>query len=344
MDYKILAIGDPHLKLSNLKNLRLLGDKLVALIRERRPNGVVILGDLHDSHDKMNVYAWLEEINFLDRVTGAITRMNDDWAKYLIGNHDIPSNNHFLEGIHPFRGMDGRVVVDKPEVVETPVGRFAFVPYVPNGRFKEALGMAKVMPYGSGSPLAPGPYRAIFCHQEFKDADFGSSIISRNGDEWPVDGDQIISGHIHKRQVLQGNIKYIGSPYQVSFGEDERKYVSLFTYTKDTVTEELIDLGMPRKETYTSDIKNLSELKISDQDDNRLIILDTSTNMAKFKQSTQFKDLQKIAKVIFKPTDKVFVKRDVSKKTFLDILREYVAKEDALVGEVFTEVLNATDS
>jgi DNA repair exonuclease SbcCD nuclease subunit len=252
-----------------------------------------------------------------------------------MGNHDIPSNNLFLEGIHPFVTYDRRVIVDRPQSFGCGDFLFACIPYVPNGRFREALAQL-------AEPSGRMPrFKAIFCHQEFKNADIGSSIISKNGDEWPVDGDLVISGHIHKYQKIQGNIIYVGSPYQVTFGEDDEKTVSIFEFDWNSVLEKRFNLGMPRKNTYTVSIKEALELQLSDKDLNRLFILDTSIEIGHFKKTEKYKDLQKVAKVIFKPTDKVFVRREVTKKTFRQLLLEYSAKEDSAVTEVLQEVLNA---
>lgn len=341
MEYKILAIGDMHNKLSTIFQTRRAKEKILKLIYDLRPNGVVLLGDLHDTHERMNVYAWMEETDLIQQLDSSVDRMDGSWFKYVMGNHDIPSNNLFLERIHPFRSLSGKAIVDTPDVINTPVGQFAFVPYVPNGRFQEALDQARV--FGEPNGAKP-PYRAIFCHQEFKNADFGDSIISKSGDEWPVDRELVISGHIHKYQEMNGNIIYVGSPYQTTFAEEDEKTVSLFTFTKTDYSQERIGLGMPQKKTYTLTIEELSTVEISKDDDNRLIIMDSSVAIGAFKKSNKFKELQKSAKVVFKPTDKVFVKRDVVKRTFLDIMREYVAKEDPSVAAVFAEVVSASNS
>lgn len=334
MKYRILTIGDPHIKSSNINTIRKLKEKLIDLIKDQRPDGVVILGDLHDSHSRVDVYTWIEENNFI-RDIAAAAESSGGWLKYVVGNHDIPSNNIFLEKIHPFVTLSDTVIVDYPQAVKTPAGTFAFVPYVPNGRFKEALGLLP----------EKGPYRAIFCHQEFKNADLGSSIISKNGDEWPADGDMIISGHIHKKQRINEIIHYVGSPYHVNFGEHESKSVSLFEFSCENnfYEEGIFDLELPRKITHSTDVAGLSGLKVYDNDENRLIITDTSINIANFKSTEEYQDLKKKAKVIFKPSDKVFIKRNVEKKTFLDIMRDLVEKEgNSEISNIFGEVVNVS--
>jgi len=330
---KILAVGDPHLKISNIETLRLLADKICEKITLLAPEIVIVLGDLHDTHEKINVLAWIEEKKFLLKLWERTLTMGGKFY-YLMGNHDIPSNNLFLEKIHPFLFSENQFeVIDTPISLKTRVGTFAFVPYVPPGRFHEALSLLNL----AGANY---DYRSIFCHQEFKGADYGHSIISRDGDLWDKENALVISGHIHKYGYLQSNILYVGSPYQVSFGEDEEKSISLFTYEEQYVTETRIDLDMPKKKTFTTNLAGLEEIEFFPNDENRLIITDTSVNINNFKASEVYKKVQDIAKVIFKPTDKVFIKRSVAKKTFLDLLRDSVKNENTIVSEVFEEVVH----
>jgi DNA repair exonuclease SbcCD nuclease subunit len=110
---------------------------------------------------------------------------------------------------------------------------FLFVPYVPPGRFLEAIG-------------GFDDYRCIFAHQEFKGCKMGS-IISEHGDTIPdID---IISGHIHERQRI-GKLYYPGTPYQTNMGESSDKSISLLEFTNTTILETRIALpSIPKKIT-----------------------------------------------------------------------------------------------
>ncbi len=101
-------------------------------------------------------------------------------------------------------------VVDTPVVLAAPgTGRrYTFVPYVPNGRFVEALGMA---PGWETSEL-------IFAHQDFKGAVY-NGLASDTGDLWDSeDLPMVISGHIHDYQELP-KVVYPGSPIQHAASE-----------------------------------------------------------------------------------------------------------------------------
>lgn len=132
------------------------------------------------------------------------------------------------------------MIVDK--VMSTTVNdqEFIFMPYVPPGRFQEALNTLKE---------SIDKVSCIFCHQEFKGAQMGA-ITSMEGDLWSVNNSYIISGHIHNYQNLQENILYIGTPIQHSFGDNPNKTISYFNFKSPVDrTEERINLGLIRKST-----------------------------------------------------------------------------------------------
>src|SRR5207237_287260 len=144
-----------------------------------------------------------------------------------------------LTGKHPFSAVGewpNTTVVDTTKVATIKGLNFVMVPYVPPGRFQEAL--AKV--------TLPSPIRAYFAHQEFKGAKMGA-IRSVVGDPWPLSEPLVISGHIHDYDRLQGNLIYTGTPMQHAFGDTDDKTVSLFTFNIDEPghwQEERIDLGL----------------------------------------------------------------------------------------------------
>jgi len=128
--------------------------------------------------------------------------------------------------------------VDKVMSVNINNQKFVFMPYVPPGRFQEALNTL---------PPSIDKVSCIFCHQEFKGAQMGA-ITSMDGDLWSVNGPYIISGHIHDYQNLQENILYIGTPIQHSFGDNPNKTISYFNFKSPIDrTEERISLGLIRK-------------------------------------------------------------------------------------------------
>lgn len=231
---KILAIGDPHFKINNVVETDLMARKIFQLIEDRKPDFVVVLGDVLDRHESIHV-------NPLTRATSFLKGIAQRAPIYvLIGNHDRPNNSTFLTDVHPFVALNewvNTVIIDKTKDVTIGEHLFSFVPYVPPGRFLEALGSSERENWKSA--------RVIFAHQEFKGAKMGA-VISTEGDSWEMDWPLVISGHIHDYDHLQENIYYAGTPIQHAFGDRDDKTV-LWIDVKDEITVQRVDLELPRK-------------------------------------------------------------------------------------------------
>ena len=108
--------------------------------------------------------------------------------------------------MNALKKWDNVCVVDKPIITKIGEVNIAMCPYVPNGRFVEALSTTIGNDWRN--------CRMIFAHQEFKGCKMGH-IISTEGDEWSDEYPPIISGHIHDYQKIN-NIFYPGSAIQHS--------------------------------------------------------------------------------------------------------------------------------
>jgi 3',5'-cyclic AMP phosphodiesterase CpdA len=221
----ILTIGDPHFKCKNQRETDILHEKCCTLIRERQPDMVIVMGDVLDRHEQIHVGPLTRAVKFLRDLSSLCP------VYLIIGNHDRPNNSDFLSDLHPFtalRSWDNLTLVDKTMRVND----FVLVPYVPPGRFIEALNLVEGWQQAT----------AIFAHQEIRGCKMGV-VTSEHGDVWPLYYPPLISGHIHDYQHPQANVWYVGTPFQHAFGDSEDKTVSLYTIS-DTVVEERISLGI----------------------------------------------------------------------------------------------------
>lgn len=191
---KFLCIGDVHIKTTNLDYIDLLQRQVEQMAQEVAPDYIVILGDVLHHHERVHTLA-------LNRAYALVRALGEYAPVYiLVGNHDYIQNNQFLTENHWMNGMkqwDRVTVVDRVTFIGDVA---ALVPYVPPGRFVEALGAAERW---SARAL-------IFAHQEFRGAKM-RAITSAVGDEWAEDWPQVISGHIHGRQKVGPNILYVGA-------------------------------------------------------------------------------------------------------------------------------------
>ena len=265
---KFLCIGDPHFKTKNKKETDIMTKRTIEIARKLNPDFIVILGDVLDTHERIHVVPLTQAINWIEK----ISKIAHTYV--LIGNHDRPNNSDFLSDYHPFNGLKTNsnvTIVDNVVEEEINGRKFIFVPYVPPGRFIDALStkidIDKI-----------NEYDVIFAHQEFYGAKMGA-ITSESGDKWPLIYPYVISGHIHDYNKPQENILYVGTPLQHAFGDSTSKTISLYTLchknnltldealtntnnlildctvtkinelTKD-MTEYRIDLDLPKKRIY----------------------------------------------------------------------------------------------
>ncbi|SNW62824.1 Mre11/SbcD-like exonuclease [Orpheovirus IHUMI-LCC2] len=267
---KILCIGDPHIMEDYLADYNKMVDEIYKVIDERKPDLIVIMGDVLDKHDKLHVDALICAENFI-KECGRKTK-----TMLLIGNHDRPNNSVFLGNRHPFgqfRGNKDILLCEEVEKLDMKGCKFLGVPYVSPGRLMEAIN-SKV------TEEEILDMNIIFGHQEVKDCVYGNRK-SKNGDSWPEHYPLMINGHIHIYQKVGNNILYVGTPKQQNFGETEDKSISMI-YIRDNkigiekmlgekegilmekhglvYSEERIRLDVPEKKTYYTNVHEFTKL------------------------------------------------------------------------------------
>lgn len=243
---KIFVIGDPHIDESNLSYIKPILDEIVKKINDTKPDLCVSLGDT--LHRKARVYTPSQymAINFYHEIAKICKLI------VLIGNHDMVKETDFFNPIHSLYGIsDPNIrIIYKSEYEQFPTGElFAYVPYVPKGRFNEALSLAKL-------PRSP---TLIFAHQEFRGCSMDTGNISDNGDHWPDTSSIIITGHIHKHQIIK-NVIYVGTFMQHSYGEDQDKAVMLIDISPTKLTYQRFELTtVPKRLTMNCTLQTIEE-------------------------------------------------------------------------------------
>lgn len=326
---RILTIGDIHAKASNVKEVNELTSRIVKVIKEQAPDVTVILGDLHDTFEKIHTQA----LNTIDYFFKEITSCWMHDVYYVVGNHCAINNSIFLEEDHAFNVFknkyDNLIIVDKIEILEKDRLKFVFCPYTPPGRFIEALNGAE-----AGAT-------AIFAHQEFFNASI-AGFTSQIGDKWPSNNPLVISGHIHERSRPQSNIIYVGTPWHTTFAELDEKSISIFEFSEDGYKEDLFYLNMPRKLTVYLNASELLDYVIPENCSLRIMVTDTYEEISKLQKTKKYKDLCILAKVITKITDKVAVKKNKDGQNYLSILSKSIESESEVVKNLFQEAINET--
>lgn len=321
----ILFIGDVHIKFSNLKDLDKLEDKMMQM---EDISSIVVAGDILDTHEKINS-------QLMNRAYQFIKNMRTVAPVYvLVGNHDYINNQQFLTDNHWMNGMkewDRVQVIDYPRLVVGAGQVFVLVPYVPPGRFVEAL-----------NKLGPAWKTAacVFAHQEVRNCKMGC-IRSIDGDTWDAEWPMLVSGHIHERQNVGDNVLYPGSVLNHAFGSDNQG-ISKLTFRGGVMSEERVDIGLQKKNIIYENVTKMANIpkeKIAVH--NKLCLSGEPKDIKAFKKTKEYTDLKKKGiKVTFKVT--TVTNTDVTSKAavpFSVILSELISSErDHDLEKDFTQI------
>lgn len=312
---KFLVIGDVHFKVTNISEVEIFIAKIEELALSIKPDFIVILGDVLDTHEKIHSIPLNKAVEFFDKMR------NISYTYILVGNHDLINNQQFLTDNHwmnSFKYWRNIEIVDKVVDCIVKEDTYLFLPYVPPGRFVEALNT-----YENWKNC-----KCIFAHQEFRGCKMGA-IISQEGDIWDKEYPLVISGHIHSKDKLQDNLYYTGSAMQHAFGESTKNIVAIITFTDNFIYEE-IDLNLPRKRIITLSIKKAMDYTITNTIDKLQLSLKGDYEEFKtFKKSKKYREFtSKGIKIKFN-TKIIDKKKSVNTKVsnFSVILKDLIENE-----------------
>jgi len=237
-----LLIGDPHFKTTNAYECDQFINEVYKLVEKENYQKIIILGDILDTHERIN-------LTILCKATDFIVKLSQKTNVYvLIGNHDRINNSIFLTEEHAFAGLKNKKnikIIDKVLYEED----ILYVPYVPTGRFEEAIKTVDI---------DINKCKIIFAHQEFK-----NSIMKDQGDEIP-EKIPIYSGHIHNYRKLK-NVTYIGTPFQHSYYDDPNKFIMEIELKDKKIKENKIYLDIIKKRIQELTISELQDYKIDEK-------------------------------------------------------------------------------
>jgi 3',5'-cyclic AMP phosphodiesterase CpdA len=330
MDYdkvKVLFIGDPHFKIKNVEYIPLFISRIMSVVKRNHLDFIVVAGDLLDNHDKVDVEPLNLAIEFIDTLRHKIKTF------VLVGNHDYKNNQQFLTNHHwmnALKWMDNVTIVD--QIVEYYVEKnhkkfyFLFVPYVPPGRFIEAIETKISMDNIKN-------FKGVFAHQEFYGCKMGP-IESNCGDQWNTDWPLVVSGHIHNKQWSQANIYYPGSAMQHAFGQSVENTITVLSFGHLQLDYEEIDLKMPKLTIkYLSISDAMKPLKYTNREFRKykLVLEGSQEECQTFKKNIRYKQLlEEGFKISFKIKN-IMVNKSLdsldSQKKFIDILNQKIKDE-----------------
>lgn len=213
---KIMRVGDPHIRPTNIaeaeKLMQFVLDKVVATKVDR----LEILGDLFHTHAVVR----LEVLQFWDKWLQLLAEVVE--TVVLVGNHDQTGDYH--KGTHAL-SVFKRITNPNLKIIEKPtaMGPFLYLPYIHDEEsFIQAIVENKT-----------AQTNMLVCHAEFGGSQYDNGFYSPHGfnpDTVPVTA--IISGHIHKEQIIaNGKVDYPGTPKWDSASDaNEKKGIWLYEH------------------------------------------------------------------------------------------------------------------
>jgi len=319
---KYLVVGDIHIKIKNIPIIQVLIKELVDIVSVHKPDYMVILGDMADSHGIMHLQAWNTILEFIKSIGGLCKII------YVVGNHDMLNNQQFLNNnnwFDVFNIIPNNIikVANKPIILNEAL----FIPFVPTGRFNEAL------------EAIHGKFKIAFCHQEFEGC-IMNNINSRSEDQAP--DFPVFSGHIHDRQKIH-KVQYIGSPLDVTAVSPVDRFVELVEVGDTIVSTPIQITSVPRKIYLEFDIDSVEGYTPPD-DYNfyKVLILGKYSEIFKYKQTDAYQQLKSCenVRIVFKSQDVESVRKNKSNSSdFLKIITEEIKHEDDMVQVLFSEVM-----
>lgn len=332
---KNLVIGDLHFQDNgDIQFFQRFIDEVENILKQGEHENVILLGDIKHKFRKDD----RDTQTLVYNLFTMITKYSNLYV--LVGNHDMDDSLQFLTEKHTllaYKKWPRVTIVDKPIRVMLGKTSAVFCPYVPKGRFIEALDTL----VESGSNWNDAD--VIFAHQEFAGGKMGGTI-SVDGDQWSEDYPLVISGHLHGKHKVGTNIVYPGTPYDLGWDESEKRVVlELVLGCKFRLN--YIQLSLPKKILLKLGFKEAMEWEMPEDsiDYYKLKICCTKSEFKTF--TKERKELKKLVKIVHVSSDEkkmsefLASRKLIGHNDYSSILRQLVEQEDEVVQGIYNKIL-----
>ncbi len=335
------VIGDLHFRVDNVLESKMFIQKTLENIfaKDRTASGshgikyIVVLGDVLHTHERLHTTPMNIATSFLKELSTIRPTF------VLVGNHDMINNQQYLNNnhwMHSLEGIKNLTIVDKVvrEVLSEEGDFYLFMPYVPSGRFREAL---KEYNSEENNTLFPWKQaRCIFAHQEFRGCNLGAKI-SDCEDVWKTTFPYVVSGHIHITHSPQENIFYTGEAIPTLTRTNN--VLLSFSSDKNPPTIEKIDLNLQRKINYRLTVDEIESFTPESLENSNNVYVKTTKEefkVIKKRLQTSFPGIK-----IHREPEEVRVRRELNTNeeiTFTKILETLLAKEERGVIKLYRKL------
>lgn len=216
---KLLRVGDPHVKPSNLEESERLLQFVLETARAQGVGAIELLGDQFHTHAILR----LEVVEFWRKWLRALSE--EFSTIVLVGNHDQSGNhNSDMHALSVFVSMNpGKLlIVEKPALVQG----IGYLPYIhDNAVFvKEANGLADL-----GAKF-------LVSHTTYAGSKYDNGMYAPDGvdpDLIDVKLSKLLSGHVHTEQEY-GRVIYPGTArWDTASDANKRKGIWVYTHDND---------------------------------------------------------------------------------------------------------------
>lgn len=338
MTKRFLFIGDVHIKTDNRDDIQLLLTEILHHVADSSESydAMVLGGDVMHYHERLFTTALNSALHFIQTLSTLMP------VYVLVGNHDYINNSQFLTDHH---WMNVLKTWKNVQVIDRPLqeDQVMWMPYVPPGRFVEALEtLTKRWNYAE----------VIFAHQEFRGCKMGA-VVSTEGDEWDDEYPLVISGHIHDYQTVGKKIIYPGTPIQHAFGDSTVRRLCTVEVDAQGARVGYIDLNVPKKHILTCAWNEVDDQKwdrFAATDKVKLKVEATPEQFTLFRSTATYKSLlDRGVKVHLLPVSSASSTSSTSSTTshspaahqFLDVMNQRVAQDEEWVQKLWASMLSS---
>lgn len=224
---KIAILGDTHFGARNSNKViehwqrRFYEETFWPYIEQHGIQTVIQTGDYFDNRKWINLQTMAFQRNvFVKRAQNLGVNVVG-----IVGNHDIP-NRHDLENssvsqiLNPEENFN---FFDTIQTIEYADRKITFMPWICKANAEECMEVIE-----EGGDIIVGHYE-IANFEMHPGAKSLAGINAKSFGNW----NKVISGHYHS-QSIQGNIQYVGTPYQMSWNDATTKHGFWILDTDDT--------------------------------------------------------------------------------------------------------------
>lgn len=314
---KMLLTADNHIKQGLYLTVGLdYLDYIYEYCKKHEISSIVFLGDLLDKSNKIHNDVFIPLFKKIEFFHDNGIEM---W--FILGNHDITStltNSSILETFERFGHL-----VSSPET-------FTFGNTIIN-----------MVPYTKDDNLVPtvnADY--LFTHLSICEFDFGNNHIANSAEHQAFNVNmfsnykKVFTGHFHKRQQKY-NIEYIGSPYQLTFGDAGDLNRGFVVFDTDSGEEDFVRYTFAPKFVKYSYDELLENVK-----NNKLKKEDFQNNLVKIIVNKKVEELSKLKSVLYNTFGVVDIISEFEVPSPQDLVEENQVQMNSSISEMLEEFIS----